>query len=112
MNDLFTQILIVPLLYVRGKRGSNNYFHSFFPLLADDKLIVTDRSIDRTVRPPTNMVASLLSRECDRNVKFCICNSIIALDHGYVFQLVIKDLFIESAQIIGLLEDQGINASD
>lgn len=58
------------------------------------------------------MVASLLSRECDRNVKFCICDSIIALDHGYVFQLVTKDLFIESAQIIGLLEDQGINASD
>ena len=57
-------------------------------------------------------MALLLSRKCDRNAEFHICDSIIALDLEYVFQFIVENLFIESAQIIGLWKSQGINASD
>lgn len=41
-----------------------------------------------------------------------IRDSIIALDPEYVFQFIVENSFIESAEIIGLWESQGINASD
>lgn len=58
------------------------------------------------------MVVALLSRERIRIDKFCIRDSIIALDLNHVVQCAVEALCVERAQIIRLRKDQRFDGGD